>query len=494
MITASGPADPFGIATLASAARGAALALGAPAEVAGLAVQVLAEDALARLTVAGTEPTLDLTVDIDGTELVLVLHDRGEPVSGPPARLLALMELGFMTAVDGHVDDGRNTSVVRLGLPAHDRMVSGDGVEVLDDEVALSDAPVTIRRLVPSDGPALSRCIYRCYGWTYPGVNLYYPDRTAASIESGRRIGEVAVTDDGEVAAHWGAVFVADGVVETGGTVTDPRFRRRGIANELGERLLARLHEDGVRGRMREPVLTHSATQKIALSEGARLVGVYLHAMVPIQQVGITDGLLETRASLTVMYSPLVPMEPATVWVPAPYEPIVRRLLAPSGWPREIGEVRGQVDVPEFSVIGSSYEALNRSGLVEVFTAGDDLVDAVDIALGELKAAGADVVQVRLPALQPGIASLGAGMPALGLSFAVFLPDFGQFGDALVLQWLRNPVVDTSGFVYASDHVREITDLVVAQALEVGEEGDRLRRRQARRQRLFAALPTETPR
>ena len=44
---------------------------------------------------------------------------------------------------------------------------------------------------------ALTRAIYRCYGWTYPGPALYFPDRIAAQIERGERIGEVAVTEEG---------------------------------------------------------------------------------------------------------------------------------------------------------------------------------------------------------------------------------------------------------------------------------------------------------
>ena len=242
---------------------------------------------------------------------------------------------------------------------------------------------------------------------------------------------------------------------------------------------------------MREPVLTHSATQGIALREGAVMVGVNLNAVVPIQQVGITDGMTESRASVTVMYGPLVPMQPATLYVPPSFEGLVRRILAPSDWPRSIGEVRGGAECPPKSVVGSSYDAFNRVGVLEVFMVGNDLVDAVDDALGQMRSGGADVVRVHLPANQPALASLGAGMPALGLSFAALLPDFGTFGDALVLQWLREAEVDTSHFVYASDHVREIAEAIVAQAKQVGDEANQLRRRQARRQRLFAALPSE---
>ena len=253
----------------------------------------------------------------------------------------------------------------------------------------------------------------------------------------GERIGEVAVTEEGEVAAHWGAVFVAEGVVETGGTVTDPRFRRRGLANHLGERLLERLDATGVRGRMREPVMTHSATQHIALREGAHIVGVHLHDSAPLQQVGITEGVQSHRTSLTVMYGPLLPLQPAELHIPAIYEPILRTVLAPTDWPRTIAAARTSRTRSGPSVVGSRYDSLNRAGRIEVTRVGDDLVDAVDAALSALRGAGAEVVRVHLPANEPTLAAAGAGLGALGLAFASFVPEFGAYGDLLVLQWLE---------------------------------------------------------
>jgi hypothetical protein len=439
------------------------------------------------------EESTDLQLDIDlvGTELQLSLRDRGEPIFGPPAKLMSLVGLGFINAAEGHVEGTGNVASARIPLPSHGRMVDSSDLEVLNDEVALTDRPVTRRALTVDDAPALTRCIYRCYGWSYPGVDLYYPDRIAASIESGKRIGEVAVDDNGEVAAHWGAVFIADGVVETGGTVTDPRFRRRGLVNELGERLLARITAMGVRGRVREPVLTHPATQNIALREGAALMGVYLHAVMPLQQVGITDGVLPDRVSLTVMYSPLVPLGPTTLWVPSPYDGLVRTVLTATEWPLEVGDARGQSDAPQRSILSSSYDATNRAGRIEVAVVGDDLVDAVDGALEQLRSAGAESVHVHVPVDQPALARRGAGLSALGLSYAALLPSFGALGNVLVLQWIRTAVTTADTWEYANEHVESIARAIVAQSTQLGDDITARRRREARRQQLFAALPTD---
>ncbi|MFM8237069.1 MAG: GNAT family N-acetyltransferase [Actinomycetota bacterium] len=489
MISAVAPADEAGIGVLAETARTAVVAAGGPGEVAAVVIRLLGEDATRRLAGGEERAELELTVGLDGTEVIVSLADRGEPVSGAPSVVLALVDLGLATASDGRITGGGNLTEVRLPLPAHGVLLDDSALEVIDEDVALSDAPVTMVPIGVEHAAALTRAVYRCYGWTYPGPALYYPERIAAQIERGERIGEVAVTEEGEVAAHWGAVYVADGVVETGGTVTDPRFRRRGLANRLGERLLERLGTSGVRGRMREPVLTHPATQHIALREGAHIVGVHLHDSAPLQQVGITDGVQAHRTSLTVMYGPLLPLAPAELHVPTTYEPILRTLLAPTDWPREIVVARPSRDRIGPTVLGSRYDSLNRAGRIEVVTVGDNLVDAVDAALTSLRTAGAEVVRVHLPANQPALATAGAGLGTLGLAFASFVPEFGGLGDLLALQWLADTEVDTTDFRYADAQVEALAVAIVAQVAELGDQDVKLRRRLARRQQLLAALP-----
>lgn len=488
MFTTSAPTDRLGISVLADAARSAVGQLGGGAEIASLIVRLLADDARIRSTVSEAPAALELSIEPDGTEILLRLHDFGEPISGPPAVVLSLVDIGLATAATGGTDGAGNTSVVRIPHAGHDRLVDHVGLEILPEDSPPTDAPVTLREIGPDDAAALTRCIYRCYGWTYPFADLYYPERIAAAITSGRRLGEVAVDEHGEVVAHWGAMFVTDGVVETGGTVTDPRFRRRGLADQLGERLLARIDAAGVSGRLREPVLTHPATQKIALREGATVVGILLNASEPIQQVGITDGVQSHRPSLSQMYSPLRPLEPATIWVPGVYESIVRHVVSHSQWPREFGKVRNMTDHRPTSTVNSAYDSARHAGSVTVESIGLDLIAAVDDALDQLRHAGAEVVTVFLPANDPALPSLGAGLDGLALGFCSFVPAYGALGDALTLQWLREPEIDVSDWVFADERVETMARLVVEQAREVADRGVRDRRRLARRQALFAAI------
>lgn len=483
------PATDGGPAVLAATAAALAANAGAIPESAAAIVRLWADEARARTTVGGDGAALSLEASVDGTELVLALRDGGEPVSGAPAGVLGLVGLGMATSVEARIDGTGNLTTVRLALPAHSRLLDDAEIEVLSEEVALSDGAVEIRRLRPEDAAALTRCVYRCYGWTYPYAEMYYPERLAAAIEAGKRFGSVAVTPDGEVVTHIGAVVIADGLVIAGGGVTDPRYRRRGLLREAGAMFGEDVLEYGVRAYVSEPVLTHAATQHMTLQGNSFFMGMYLNVRGPLQQVDITDGMLDRRSSLFVGYQTVEPLEPDVLWVPGPYQAIARRVLAPTGWPLEIGEVHGSPEIPPTSVVESSFDALNSVGVVEVPVVGADLIERVDDAVAQLARSGAEMVKVYLPAGQPATAVVGAGLGVLRLGYAALLPRFGDLGHALVLQWVRDPHVDDSEWVYADDSLRELSNAIRAQADEFGTADDVRRRREARRQQLLAALP-----
>lgn len=488
MTTVTVPADTAGAGVLAAVAGAVAAHAGAAPDPAGVLVRLWADDATRRTTVAGEGAVLTLAAGVEGTELVLLLGDGGEPVSGPPPEVLGLVGLGLATSVEARIEGTGNRTTVRLALPAHDRLVDHTGLEVLAaDAEEVSDA-VEVRRLLPGDAAALTRCVYRCYGWTYPYAELYYPDRIAAAIESGTRFGGVAVTPDGEVVTHVGGVVLADGLAIAGGGVTDPRYRRRGLLGQAGVVFFDCVPEFGIDGFLLEPVLTHPATQHMALEGNSSFVGMYLNVRGPLQQVAITDGMLDRRSSLFVAYQPLEPLTPDVLWIPAPYQPLVRHVLDPTDWPLEVGDVHGSPAVPPVSVVESRFDALNSVGVVEVPEVGADLVARLDDALSQLGRSGAEMIKVYLPATQPALAVVGAGLGVLRLGYAALLPRYGTLGHALVLQWVRNPDIDDSEWVYADDSLRHLADLIRAQAAEVGAAEDARRRREARRQQLLAAL------
>lgn len=494
MYSANAPADDAGIAVLSAGVRTWLQMRGGNGEGAGLVTYLLATDARTRLRKGVEENILMLEVEERGTELIVVLRDKGEPVTAPPQGILPLLDQGIATAADARTDGEGNVTEVRFALPGHHEIFDPQTIDADEDDV-LSSEEVSIRALLPQDAAALTRTIYRCYGWTYPLQDLYFPERIAATIENGSRIGEVAVTESGEVAAHWGAVYLSPTAVETGGTVTDPRFRRRGLAKQLGDRLLERIIEAGITGRLREPVLTHTATQQIALNDGASIVGAYLHFAHPLQQVGITEGIGVQRSSLSVAYGPLKALEPATVWIPNPYEPMAHMVFSQSNWPREFGSGFRGIQIPDVTVLATNYDSGNRLGIIDVATVGQNLIDCLDSSVDDLRKSGAEHIQVRLPANQPALQSVGAGLTEIGLAFGAFIPQLRTFdlsgvdrGDVLIVQWLADADLDTQSWKFATEQVSEIVLAIAEQVRQVANSGQARRRQAARRAQLFAAL------
>ena len=493
MLDVSAPADEIGITSIAAAARAATRGLGGDGDAAGHLVRLLAEDARRRLAGGEEAATIEMHIAEEGTELAITLRDRGAPIAGPPTSVLALLELGVASRIDGQHDAHGNVMHIRLALPEHHEVVEHGAVQVLDEEAALSEEHHIVRPLTAVDADGLTQGIYRTYGWTYPNPAFYYPERIAAELAAETRIGQVAVSDSGEVVSHWGAVWIGPSIVETGGTFTDPRFRRRGLAQELGDRLLAQLHDLGVEGRLREPVLTHTATQHIAAQEGATFVGIRLHDHMPFQQVGITDGLMHDRASLSVAYSALRPLAPATVWVPDEYRPFLEHILTGTDWNRTIGSEPGVTEWPDRSHSSSTYDTDERLGDITVDVIGDDLVDVLDATIEQMRHSGAEVVRVHLPANDPALAVLGAGLGDLGLGFSVYVPGLLPTGDALTVEWLNDPEIDTSTFHFVNDDIETLARMIVDQAADVGGRASRQRRRAARRAQSRVAAPPSTP-
>ncbi len=472
-----------GAAALTAAARMAVEHLGGDGDGCGLIVRLLLQDVRDRIQPGVDSSEVELSVRPEGTEVVLELRDRGEPISGEPVALHPLVAMGLVTQTQTGTDGHSNVTTIRMALQAHHAVEDLDSVEILNEQVPVSTDEFSVRELTPVDTPALTRLLYRCYGWSYPHPDLYYPERVSAALVDGSRIGLVAVTESGEVVGHWGAVYRGAHVVETGSTVTDPRFRHRGIARLLGEQLLDQLRDRQVKGRFREPVLTHTATQEMALKEGAVIVGIRANRGQALQQVGITQGILDHRSSVTVAFGALLPLESASVFVPADYADILRVVLSHSDWPRHI-DARPDftlADVPSTTESTSSYDAANQSAVIDVSIIGNDLIDNVDSALDRARRGGAEFIEVHLPTAQPWLTAVGAGLIDLGLAYAAYIPVLHEDSDVLVLQWLDDSEVDTSDWQYATPHVEALAQAVVAQIHDAAQRAVKVRREAARR-------------
>jgi hypothetical protein len=175
MISISVTADDVGIDVAPAAVRTAMAAFGGDSEAVGLIVRHLVVDARARLHGGEEDATVVVSAEGLGTEFVVTMRDRGLPIAGPPNSLMTLLDAGLANSAQARTDGGGNVTEIRFALPSHQRMFEPMDEEVVAQDAELRADEVTIRSMVPSDAAALTRTIYRCYGWSYPMADLVLP-------------------------------------------------------------------------------------------------------------------------------------------------------------------------------------------------------------------------------------------------------------------------------------------------------------------------------
>ena len=340
----------------------------------------------------------------------------------------------------------------------------------MSDDPPDDEEEIDIRPMGREDAEGLVRLVRSTYGEDYVHEEIYHPELFLAAQERGDHISEVAVTGDGRVVGHWAFTFHGPRVAESGMTITDPDYRGHGIATGLEQNLLRRLDQMGVRWIMGEPVLFHTATQEIVLEhwkEGA-ITGFRLKVFHPVASVGGFEDEAELgRVSSAMAFSPMASMAGRRAWVSPAYAPLLEQALAPTSWPRELVTVAEGPPAAAGSVLETGWDADNDSARIVVHVIGADLEEAVAAARDEAIGRGAKYIGLSLPVGSPEAA--GVDLRELGFSYAAFLPEMGEEGDVLLLQWLEDPAIDRGHWHLVNDDVEALADMVIAQAGEAYE-------------------------
>lgn len=285
-----------------------------------------------------------------------------------------------------------------------------------------------VRSLQPSDAAALSACIERCYGDTYPNSDFYDPQVLTREIAEGTLRSVAAVTPAGEVVGHTSFALRDPEacVVEAGVTVVDPACRGQGLLAELGAALHARCSEEGFAGFVHYPTTAHELMQRSSVGFGGVETGVML-AYVPAETDYVAVGQPAGRLATTVAYQPIAPLRERAVLLPERHAALLESLYSEIGAPRTGGQARG---ARKMSSLRSSRSAREKILRVMVGDAGDDLGHVVASLCD-----GADVAHVDLLLDDPGVERAVEGLAELGFFFGALLPEFGRT-DVLRLQRL----------------------------------------------------------
>jgi anti-sigma regulatory factor (Ser/Thr protein kinase) len=328
-----------------------------------------------------------------------------------------------------------------------------------------ANIPITIRKTEPDDAVSLARCIYRCYGYSYPIDYVYYPDRVKELLEGNLLLSYVALNPEGEVIGHIAirrenmSSHVGDG----GGAVVDPRYRGNGFLGKLIMDFAEYALKSDIYGAYSEAVTIHPFSQKASLAMGGFETGVMLGFAPGDITFKNIDYSVPQRQTAMLMYTS-VDREPSRdVYPPMHHEAVIRDIYGKSRLKRNIigvADSKAGVETVPHAEVNVKVVAEFGQGYMQVTRFGADLEELVKFRLNELCLRRVDCIYLDLPLGDPATQQSVAALEMLGFFFCGIIPEFAD-GDVLRLQYLNNLDVKNEKIQTASDFGKQLVEYVL---------------------------------
>jgi hypothetical protein len=443
-------------------------------------VEELVREALLREAVAGEE---DVTVSVgcDERSFVVTVRDHRLPLTPDEARHLPsrrLARLGFVDRLNVGFE-GTSGNVIHCEALLIADSDGEDDLHLRDEDAdaveaaALVDA-ADIRVMVPEDAPGLIRCIYRCYGYSYPDVSLYDAAYIRRALAAGLMQSIVAVLPDGEIVGHVGYAYeeATDTAPESGRLVVDPRLR----GHHLTERLSSVRNEIAdlldVRGMWAKAVTNHPVSQRLGIAVGSVEVGLLLGAQpTEVTQIGQPNPDAGWR-SLMLMYRAVGEIGHRTISVPAHLAEVHGLLADRVGISRTI---TSEIVAPERarSTMRSHVNPAHGSVHLRVGAIGRDLEVRLEHELRSLARLRPGVIHLDLPLGDPAVVEAVLVAERHGFAWAGWIPELTADGDVVRLQRIGDHPIDFDNIACARPEGEALRDLVI-------DEWHRVHRRRLR--------------
>jgi anti-sigma regulatory factor (Ser/Thr protein kinase)/predicted N-acetyltransferase YhbS len=354
--------------------------------------------------------------------------------------------------------------------------------ELLPYDTTVEPAPpaqYSYRFMERADAIEIARCVYKTYGYTYPGEHVYFPERLVTMNRSGELISAVATTQSGEVVGHCAlSGQPGDPVMEVCQAVVAPAHRRRGVMEQLVGLLMVEARRRGLAGLFVVAVTVHPFSQQATLHFGFRESALLLaYGPRNVHFKKITDNQLTQRETVVYGYQPLGAEPRSRVYPPAHHRSIIERIYANLGLERELAspemsKPRNQPGPlrPEhthFDLYTKITPAM-RTAQIEIAGYGPGIEGEIKSKLKDLCCEGIAVIYLNSPLGDPNTALFCRKFEELGFFFAGILPrptkptGPGEMnsGDLLCLQFLYGSHVDYDRLQVHSEFGRELVGYV----------------------------------
>lgn len=337
-------------------------------------------------------------------------------------------------------------------------------LERFTEQTAKQGAPAKektfqVRLMKPSEAFDVSKLFYRAYGYSYGIDSIYYPDRFSQLLNDRSIISAVTVTEDNRVVGH--AALVKDNpeadIAEAAMAVVQPDFRGHGCQGRMLTLLVEEAHKQGLVGIFSKAVTNHVYAQKAGQKAGFKRVALVVGLIPADRSFKGIQAQLSQRESVAYGFLPIANPPGITLYPPDHHREFVEMLFRVAGLERTFAQPAknssSAQDTAPFikTILTSSY---NRA-TIEIHRYGTDTLAEIKAILKELRYKKIDEITLYLNLRDQGTALLCGEFEKMGFFIAGVLP-FSHVGDALILQYLNNVLIDYDKIQVGSETLEAI--------------------------------------
>ncbi|MBT4513030.1 MAG: hypothetical protein HOC20_12595 [Chloroflexi bacterium] len=334
-----------------------------------------------------------------------------------------------------------------------------------DNKLATSsnaDTNLTFRDITAADAQALCDCVKTCYGDTYFVEEFSDPEKLADLVRRKMIHSQIAVTPTGQVVGHLGLSLerADDTTADTLAAMVVPEYRGHRILLELGMQLGKTYEKLNLVGLQLYAIAVHSIVQGHSTDAGGVETGILLGHFPPDMEIeGFPNAYDGRRIAAVLLYFPLHPAPPQTIYIPERYQKIIDSVYSRLKQDRAI-QISTYQPLIEKTIATIDKKPRQGTARIRIDAVGRNLIETV-AAFKDTSRSAFPVLYVDLPLADPSSAGFVEGLRSLGFFYAgIVLERSGS--DILRMQCMNRNYINPEAIVLARPHGKNLLEFILS--------------------------------
>lgn len=357
-------------------------------------------------------------------------------------------------------EDGKNGQTIELSIPLKINEEKTDS-RALNPGV---DENVVLRQIESDDVEKMVQCLYRVFGYSYSGEEIYHPDLMRRRLDSGLYRGFVAVTHNGDIIAHVAMLKTkaTDVICESGQAFVNPEYGHRNLFARLKSMLVLEAQRLGMRGVFSHAVMGHPYTQMANLKLGCVETGILLSYIPEKYKSNIEWKGKKQRQAVITCFLPTQYCEPMSIYVPDRHRDIIQSTYRHLGIQREF---LMNTNIPPSKNEKSEIDEQVRSDWnqmsLNIGKVGFDMENRLLLSMRRAMAYNIAVVYASLNLTDPQTPHIVEILEKYGFIYSGIMP-YGMDGcDMLEMQYVADVNLNGDYVIASSEWAKELKEYIL---------------------------------